>query len=169
MKQERKDVLIALVSILFSLVVLTAVIPRQIIMPKVVFGTPPDLLPRATCWLMIAMSAVMLANCIRKDPNALKTAFPDFVSQVLRNRAQQVIFKNVLITMGICVGYYFLFKYAGFFIASVLIIPAMALLFGWRRHLVLALTTVGVCLAIYYSFALLMKIYLPGWVPLGLY
>jgi hypothetical protein len=45
----------------------------------------------------------------------------------------------------------------------------MALLFGWRRHLVLALTPVGVCLAIYYSFALLMKIYLPGWVPLGLY
>ena len=72
----------------------------------------------------------------------------------------QAVARFVVIVAAV-VAYVFGITYAGFFTATVLMVPALAFAIGYRDVVTTALATIGFCLVLYGVFRLLLSIPLP--------
>lgn len=168
MKKECKNLLIALVTLSASALMLIWVIPAYVPSMPYDVGLEPSVMPSLASYLIMCMSIILIAQSIRANNNALREIAPEIKRQLSDVQNIKTV-KNVLMILAICLAYYFLFNLIGFYLASLIIIPTLAIAFGWRKWLSLALTSVVVTTITYYCFTTFLNVSLKGWNPFFLF
>ena len=165
MSKNSKDLLISLVCIVFATVFLFVVIPLQIPLPRFSSGgTTPRVIPRICCILILVMSALMLIRTMLND-RACFSVFAREFSITIRNKRGWRTLGYVMLVFALSVIYYIGYISAGFIITTLIVFPMYAFVLGCRKPLAIIITDVVLTFGLYYSFAIFMSCYLPGWAP----
>lgn len=116
--------------------------------------TEARLFPQIVILLMATLSIIMFAKTLKGEP---RTDGEPFVKRP----------GNLLITVVGSVGYIFLVSQIGYFTATVLFMPGLALLLGYRNPVVIAVVTIAFLLLIWVVFVVIFKRPLPTEILFG--
>ena len=164
MSKESKDFILASILILLSSIVLVVIIPREIKIPNYSAGVSPRQLPTISCWIVIIMSIILAVTSYIKDNNCVKESFNNIVKLLSNPNYLQTV-RNVVTVLSLSVIYYIGFNSIGFIITTIVVLPLLSIIFGYRKYLNLIIISVITISVLYFSFAYFMHIYLPGWAP----
>lgn len=165
MSKNSKDLLVALVCSLFSIFFLLIIIPAQIPLPKFSSGgTTPRAIPKTCCGIMITMSLIMAARTLIND-RACFRVFAVEMKQSLADHRGWRNFAYVMLIFGLSVVYYIGYCTAGFILTTLVVFPLYAFALGCRKPAAVIVTDILLTFSVYYSFAVFMNCYLPGWAP----
>ena len=164
MKNECKNLLIALTALSASALMLVWIIPAYVPGMPYDVGLEPSVMPSLASYLIMGMSIILIAQSVRANRNVFREILPE-IGRQLSNVQNLKTTKNVLMILAICLAYYFLFNLIGFYLASLIIIPALAIAFGWRKWFSLVLTSIVVTTITHYCFTTFLNVSLKGWNP----
>ncbi|MGE4353733.1 MAG: tripartite tricarboxylate transporter TctB family protein [Oscillospiraceae bacterium] len=165
MSKNSKDLLISITCIGFSLCFMLLAIPREIPLPKFVSGgTTPRAIPTICCWLILAMSALILTRTVMRDRRCFAVMAQE-LGISLKNKQGWRTLGFVLLVFAMSVLYYIGFVKIGFFITTLMLFPVYAYVLGCRKPIALIVTDLALTFGVYYFFAVFMSCYLPGWAP----
>lgn len=165
MSKNSKDLLVSIVCLIFSLCFLWVIIPSQIPLPKFSSGgTTPRAIPKTCCWLIIVMSLVIFIRVLRTDRRCVSVLWQELL-RGFGHRESWRTFGYVSLVFGLSVIYYIGYATAGFFITTLVLFPVYGVVLGCRKPVPLILTDLILTFGVYYSFAVFMNCYLPGWAP----
>ena len=118
-------------------------------MPGIEGTIGPGAWPRILSVVMAVLAVLLLLQSL-KDASAKESPFS-------WGPGLKRVLAGIFVLAVFCVVLYFF----GFMIASAVMIPAVMLLFGEKRPLILLATTVGVLLFVYVIFAMVLNLPLP--------
>ena len=111
----------------------------------------PAFWPKILCVTLIGLAALLAVESI------VKYGKEDVAVQFLSTAWQRTTWKAV----GILAAFVVLIKLLGFYPAAVLFLPAMLWLFGERNKKVILLMDIGIIIAVYIVFSVLLRVQLP--------
>lgn len=165
MSKNSKDLVVAVVCMIFSICFFLFIIPAQIPLPKFSSGgTTPRAIPKTCCVLIIVMSLIIMLRVLRSDRHCFLVLYREMF-RGLRCPDGWRTFGYVMMVFAVSVIYYIGYITAGFIITTLVLFPVYAFVLGCRKPLVMILTDVILTFGVYYSFAVFMNCYLPGWAP----
>jgi len=165
MSKNSKDLLISLICIVFALIFLIVIVPMQIPLPRFSSGgTTPRAIPKICCWLILAMSAMIIFRTVRSD----KSCFAVMIKELkvsLGNKQGWRTFGYVMLVFVLSVIYYIGYSRVGFIITTLVMFPVYAYTLGCRKPVTILITDVVLAFGVHYFFAAFLSCYLPGWAP----
>lgn len=166
--KNSKDLLISLICIVFALIFMLTVIPMQIPLPRFASGgTTPRAIPKICCWVILAMSAIIVIRTVMNDKKCF-TIMANELSAAVQSKKGWRTFGYVMIIFGLSVVYYIGYSKIGFFITTLIVFPAYAVALGCRKPVAIIITDIVLTFFVYYFFALGLSCYLPGWAPFAI-
>ena len=168
MSNNSKDLLTSCICIALAFLTLLVIIPTQIPIPRFHSGgTTPRAIPKICCWLIIAMSLIILIRTLLND----RKVFSHFAADIRTVLADRNGWKTAGIVCSVLllsILYYLGFNSIGFFITTLAVFPMFAFVLGCRKPVAILLTDIVLTFGIYYCFAKFMNCWLPGWAPFSL-
>jgi hypothetical protein len=164
MSKESRDTIIAAVSIVISSIFIIWIVPREVVIPNYSAGVSPRLVPYISFLLIIFMSILLILSSYKKNRTCVKEALFG-LHKAMAGENSLRNFRNVGAVLCISLLYYFGFIFIGFVVTSLVVLPLLTVVFGYKKYFLLSVISVCTVLLIYYSFAVFMQIYLPGWAP----
>lgn len=165
MNAHKKDFLIGLTITLFSVLLLTYIIPNNVSIPKNMKGISPALFPTIVSWIMLVFGVLLALQTLVIEPTVVKTCWKYVLDTAIE--AKYLIF-NVCITTVIITAFYLIMaivrKYtnlSGYLFAAPICSFALGKWFRWENNISLMFIAATTTCAIYLIFQIAMQIKLP--------
>ena len=168
MSKNSKDLLVSIVCILFSAIFMLVIIPLEIPLPRFASGgTTPRAIPKICCWVILAMSVMIMVRTLLNDKGCFFTMVKELTSGLQSKKGWRT-FGYVMLIFGLSVLYYIGYSNIGFIITTLLVFPMYAFALGCRKPVTILITDVVLAFGVYYFFAAFLSCYLPGWAPFAI-
>lgn len=168
MKKTVKDFLSGVGFAIVALIIVIVLIPKYV--PKAMgnVALAPSAIVYISAGLILVCSLYMIASSIIHN----KTLFTDVksvIGQMFGSVEKNKAFLRVILALIIFFAYYFGFNTIGFYLSSLVAPYLLALLFGYKKYIKLAIIDIVVVTVLYWVFTTFFMVPLPGWSPLDLF